>query len=62
MDIRATIHALRRRISGEGDQAEAAKAAAEEVSKALPGPVMPRPAVLKKRKQMEDLDKQTKED
>lgn len=36
--------------------------AAEEISKKLPSPVMPRSAVEKKRKQLRDLDEQTKEE
>ena len=39
----------------------AAKSGAEEVSKKIPAPVMPREAVEKKRQQLRDLDAQTKD-
>ena len=58
------IDALRRRLGGGGvdQQAEAARAGAEEVSQALPEAVMPRQAILRKRQQMEQMDRMMRDE
>ncbi len=55
--ISAWINALR----GKKDQ-DVRSPEAEAISKGLPSALMPRDAVEKKRKQLRDLDAQTKED
>lgn len=45
----------------EDEDVEAKKAALEEMNKALPTAVSARPAVLKKREQMKQLDKMLEE-
>ena len=56
----AFVAALRKRLQPKTAE-EGAKEGAEEVSKALPSVVMPREAILRKRRQMEEIDKATRE-
>ena len=58
--IGAMISALRKRLQ-PATATEGAREGAEETSKALPAALMPREAVLRKRKQLQDLDEQTKD-
>lgn len=61
---KAMAEALRRRLSGKSvdERAEAAKEGAEEASKALPSALMPRQAIERKRKQLEEIDAQTRDE
>ena len=60
--VQALLRALgMRKEEPVEDRADTARAGAEEISKVLPSPVMPREAVLKKRKQMEEMDRMLRE-
>lgn len=61
--LQALAAALRRRLSGQtlDEQAEGARAGAEEISKGLPAAVMPRGAIERQRARLKQLDESTKE-
>lgn len=67
MDIASVIQAIRNRFGSKpqpsvDQRAASAKQGAERIASSLPAMVMPHNAIMMKRKQMADLDAQTKDE
>jgi hypothetical protein len=58
---KALWQAITQRGGSVEERADVARNASEEASKVLPASVMPREAVLRKRKQLQDIDQMLKD-